>query len=132
MSSHNASLGLRRLRLNRHIRELTREVHVTPGQFIQPLFVVEGLDAREPVPGLPDVYRETPASLLDQITADLQAGVSKFILFGVPAQQSHARFRFRFYRRTRSPPSMTDLATGYGSPSTCACVQQRRTATAAS
>jgi len=96
MSSHSASLGLRRLRLNRHVRELTREVHVTPGQFIQPLFVVEGLIVREAVPGLPSVYRETPASLLEQIAADLQAGVSKFILFGVPASKATHEFDFGF------------------------------------
>jgi len=96
MSSHSASLGLRRLRLNRHVRELTREVHVTPGQFIQPLFVVEGSIVREAVPGLPSVYRETPASLLEQIAADLQAGVSKFILFGVPASKATHEFDFGF------------------------------------
>ncbi len=96
MSSYNASLGLRRLRLNRHIRELTCEVHVTPAQFIQPLFVVEGLEARESVPGLPGVYRETPSSLLEQIAADLQAGVSKFILFGVPPRKATRDFDFSF------------------------------------
>jgi len=96
MSSNNYLLALRRLRLNRHIRELTREVHVTPGQFIQPLFVIEGLSAREPVPGLPGVYRESPTSLLEQIAADLQAGVSKFILFGVPAAKATQAFDFNF------------------------------------
>jgi len=96
MSSSDTSITLRRLRLNRHIRELTREVHVSAEQFIQPLFVAEGLDARQTVTGLPGVYRETPASLLEQIAADLQAGVTKFILFGVPQSRSLRDFDFSF------------------------------------
>lgn len=77
-------ISLRRLRQDAHIRALTREVRPSPEQFIQPLFVVEGLKAREEVPGLTGVYRDTPASLLKQIESDLEAGVSKFLLFGVP------------------------------------------------
>jgi porphobilinogen synthase len=78
---------LRRNRDNRHIRELTRAVRLHREQFIQPLFVVEGLAEREAVPGLRDVYRETPSSLLRQIEADLQQGISKFLLFGVPREK---------------------------------------------
>ena len=80
----NRPIRLRRNRDNRHIRELTRSVRLHPEQFIQPLFVVEGLPERQPVPGLRDVCRETPASLLRQIEADLERGVSKFLVFGVP------------------------------------------------
>jgi porphobilinogen synthase len=78
-------ISLRRLRQDPHIRALTREARPHPEQFIQPLFVVEGIAERETIPGLTGVYRETPASLLRQIESDLKAGVSKFLLFGVPA-----------------------------------------------
>jgi porphobilinogen synthase len=78
-------ITLRRLRQNEHVRALTRGPRPHPEQFIQPLFVVEGIEAREVIPGLTGVYRDTPASLLQQIAADLAAGVSKFLLFGVPA-----------------------------------------------
>jgi porphobilinogen synthase len=81
-----SQLTLRRLRQDPHIRALTREARPHPEQFIQPLFVVEGIAQREVIPGLPGVYRDTPASLLAQVEADLKAGVSKFLLFGVPAQ----------------------------------------------
>ncbi|MEY4762326.1 MAG: porphobilinogen synthase, partial [Pseudomonadota bacterium] len=77
-------ISLRRLRQDAHIRALTREVRPSPEQFIQPLFVVEGLKSPEEVPGLTGVYRDTPDSLLKQIEKDLKAGVSKFLLFGVP------------------------------------------------
>ena len=78
-------ISLRRLRQDSHIRALTRGARPHPEQFIQPLFVVEGIAARETIPGLTGVYRDTPASLLAQIEADLARGVSKFLLFGVPA-----------------------------------------------
>jgi porphobilinogen synthase len=81
-------LTLRRLRQDAHIRGLTRGIRPHPEQFIQPLFVVEGIAEREVIPGLTGVYRETPASLLTQIEADLAAGCSKFLLFGVPAAHS--------------------------------------------
>jgi porphobilinogen synthase len=80
-------ISLRRLRQDEHIRGLTRGPRPHPEQFIQPLFVVEGMKTHEAIPGLTGVYRDTPASLLTQIEADLAAGVSKFLLFGVPATQ---------------------------------------------
>src|SRR5690606_6385329 len=84
---HMTRISLRRLRQDAHIRALTRGPRPHPEQFIQPLFVVEGIKSREEIPGLTDVYRDTPDSLLRQIEADLNAGVSKFLLFGVPARQ---------------------------------------------
>lgn len=87
---------LRRNRDNRHIRALTREVRLHREQFIQPLFVVEGLTRREPVPGLTAVYRDTPASLLQQIDDDLAKGVSKFLLFGVPQTKRERNFSTDF------------------------------------
>ena len=92
----NSPVRLRRGRDNRHIRELTRAVRLHAEQFIQPLFVAEGLADREPVPGLRDVCRETPASLLRQIEADLERGVSKFLLFGVPQTKRDRGFSQAF------------------------------------
>jgi porphobilinogen synthase len=85
-----SGIGLRRLRQDPHIRGLTREVRPALEQFIQPLFVVEGIAAPEPIPGLTGVQRDTPDSLLRQVESDLTAGVSKFLLFGVPTgRQTH-------------------------------------------
>lgn len=85
-------LSLRRTRLTPALRELTREVQITPGKIIQPLFVVEGLARREPVPGLRDVFRESAASLPAQVEADIEAGTTKFLLFGVPAGKRERGF----------------------------------------
>lgn len=86
------ALGLRRLRQNRLVRELVREHRVSAEQLMQPHFVVEGLKARETVPGLTGTHRETPDTLLRQVEADLQAGASKILLFGVPARKKARDF----------------------------------------
>jgi porphobilinogen synthase len=91
-----SSLDLRRLRQNEHVRALTRQVHVRLDQLIQPLFVVEGLKGREPVPGLTGVHQDTGDSLLRQVEQDLAAGVSKFMLFGVPAARSERDIDWSF------------------------------------
>ena len=128
----NRPVRLRRNRDNRHIRELTRAVRLHREQFIQPLFVVEGLAAREAVPGLRDVCRETPASLLRQIEADLERGVSKFLLFGVPADEARAATSPRPSPARASPTSRAASAMRSGWPPTCACAPTPPTATAAS
>ena len=91
-----SSLNLRRLRQNEHVRSLTREIHVRLEQLIQPLFVAEGLNAREPVPGLTGVHQETTDSLLRQVEQDLAAGVQKFLLFGVPRARSERDIDWSF------------------------------------
>ncbi|MEO7775261.1 MAG: porphobilinogen synthase [Steroidobacteraceae bacterium] len=89
-------ISLRRLRQDHHIRSLTRQVRLHPEQFIQPLFVAQELAEREAVPGLTGVYRDTPDSLLRQIETDLEAGVSKFLLFGVPRDRQERDIDWSF------------------------------------
>jgi porphobilinogen synthase len=79
-----AKQTLRRLRQKSTVRELVQEHRVSVKQLIQPLFVVDGLEERESIPGLTGTFRETPDSLLRTIESDLEAGVTKFLLFGVP------------------------------------------------
>lgn len=89
-------LSLRRLRQSPAIRQLTREHRVSLEQLVQPLFIVDGISSREAVPGLTGVHRETPDSLLRQTEKDLEAGVSKFLLFGVPAEKKASGFDTSF------------------------------------
>jgi porphobilinogen synthase len=86
------NLTHRRLRQSPHVRELAREHRVAVEQLIQPLFVVEGLKAPEAIPGLTGTMRDTPDSLLRQIERDLEAGVRKFLLFGVPGAKRERDF----------------------------------------
>lgn len=84
--------GYRRIRQSPVLRNLTREVTIDPQKLIQPLFVVEGIPNKEPVPGLTGVYRETPFTLIKQIERDFEKGVKSFLLFGVPATKSDRGF----------------------------------------
>jgi porphobilinogen synthase len=65
-------------------------------QLIQPLFAVEGISAPEGIPGLTGVFRDTPATLLRQVEKDLEAGVKKFLLFGVPGSKASSQFSHDF------------------------------------
>jgi porphobilinogen synthase len=94
-------LSLRRLRLSPHIRSLTREITLTPEKMMQPLFVVEGIREREIIPGLSGTktdgtHRDTPTTLLKQIEHDLESGVKRFLLFGVPTHKHTHQFSYEF------------------------------------
>lgn len=91
-----AGLTLRRLRDHPRLRHALHEVRPDPAQFVQPLFVVEGLREREAVPGLREVWRDTPGSLIRQVEQDLEAGVGAFLLFGVPARKHERNFEHDF------------------------------------
>jgi len=91
-----SSINLRRLRQNEHVRAMTREVQVRLEQLVQPLFVAESLAERAPVPGLTGVHQESCDSLLRQVEQDLSAGVSKFLLFGVPRARSEHSIDWSF------------------------------------
>jgi len=91
-----APLSLRRTRLNRHVRELTRDVRLHEEQMIQPLFVVDGVRQAQPINGLEAVYRDSSETILQQIDADLANGISKFLLFGIPRDKHEKEFDYAF------------------------------------
>lgn len=86
----------RRLRASTQMRELTATVVLDYKKFIQPLFVDENLAERKIITGLKDVYSETIESVLDTIAEDLKKGVSKFLIFPVPANKFDKDFDFKF------------------------------------
>ncbi|MBT8421557.1 MAG: porphobilinogen synthase [Gammaproteobacteria bacterium] len=93
--SPDHGLNRRRGRLHRGIRELTQRIYPAVPQFIQPLFVTDA-DAREAIPGLTDVWRDTPATLITQVRADLEQGISKFLLFDIPPDKHDQDFDHDF------------------------------------
>ena len=86
----------RRLRTDRHIRELTSTVRLSHKSFIQPLFVEEGVGETRLVSGLNDIWVDTIDSVIQTIKNDLDAGVTKFLLFPVPQHKSSTDFDFSF------------------------------------
>ncbi len=87
MTARNATAAWSRMRLRQspHLRDLTAETGFTAAHLVQPLFVVEGLDAPEPIRGLGDNVRLGPAAAADAARRDVDAGVRQFLLFPVPA-----------------------------------------------
>jgi porphobilinogen synthase len=75
-----------RMRRSAHLRDLCSETSFTLAHFVQPIFVVEGLEATEPIPGLDGNARLSLAAALDVIAADVAAGVRHFLLFAVPSR----------------------------------------------
>ncbi len=89
-------LTQRRLRADAHIRELTASVRLSHKSFIQPLFIDEAIDAPREVNGLNGVLVDTIDSVLHSIENDLKNGVSKFLIFPVPAHKAEKDFDFSF------------------------------------
>jgi porphobilinogen synthase len=83
-----------RLRRSTHLRDLLSETTFSAAQLIQPIFVVEGLDRDEPIPGLLDNARHAIPTALDSIQRDLDSGVRHFLLFAVPAAKQARRIEF--------------------------------------
>jgi porphobilinogen synthase len=73
-----------RLRRTAHLRDLCAETSFTTAHLVQPVFVVEGLAAAEPIAGLDGNLRLPLAGALDIIADDAAAGVRHVLLFAVP------------------------------------------------
>ena len=86
----------RRLRTDTHIRELTSDVRLSHKSFIQPVFVEELLQIPREVQGLPGVYVDNMHSILARIEKDLENGITKFLIFPIPASKKENDFDFRF------------------------------------
>jgi porphobilinogen synthase len=77
----------RRLRQNKAFRALIRETHLTPGQFVYPLFVMPGKNKRQEIASMPGVFRLTIDQLAGEAKELLQLGIHSVILFGLPERK---------------------------------------------
>jgi porphobilinogen synthase len=96
METNFNPLTQRRLRVDTHIRELTASVKLTHKSFIQPLFVDEAIESPREVNGLNGVQVDTIDTVLTSIENDVRSGITKFLLFPVPAQKKEKDFDFSF------------------------------------
>ena len=77
----------RRLRSSDCLRRMVRETRVSPDSLIYPLFLIEGENIVEPIPSLEGQYRYSPDRVGEAIEECLKAGVSRVLLFGIPAHK---------------------------------------------
>lgn len=74
----------RRLRRTGAMRALVRENHLHAEQFIQPIFVREGLSGSADIDGMPGVQQHDIDGMLRTADAALDAGVRSVMVFAVP------------------------------------------------
>ena len=77
----------RRLRSSDCLRRMVRETRVSPDSLIYPLFLIEGENIVEPIPSLEGQYRYSPDRVGEAVEACLKAGVTRVLLFGIPAHK---------------------------------------------
>ena len=77
----------RRLRTSDTLRRMVRETRVSPDSLIYPLFLVEGENIKEPIPSLEGQWRYSPDRVWEEVEECLNAGVSRVLLFGIPAHK---------------------------------------------
>lgn len=80
----------RRLRSSGHVRSLVRETRVGADALIQPLFIKEGINIKDEIKSMENNFHYSPDRLAEGIEAGLEAGVNKFLLFGLPLKKDNS------------------------------------------
>lgn len=74
---------LRTYRTDAATRDRYADVIIKPGDFIYPLFIVEGENQMQPIKTLPEVYRFSIDTLNRELNDISSLGIDKILLFGV-------------------------------------------------
>ncbi len=74
----------RRLRRSAALRSMVRETTLHANDFIYPIFVTEGMNERNEVPSMPDVFQLSLDLLDAEVEEVVSLGIPAIILFGVP------------------------------------------------
>jgi porphobilinogen synthase len=85
MSASFPSSRPRRLRRTPALRRLAAQVHLHPADLVLPVFVREGIGEPVPVRSMPGVMQHTMETLRKAAVEAVEAGVTTFAVFGVPA-----------------------------------------------
>jgi len=96
MAQLSYNINRRRMRVSTQVRELVGSVSLSHKEFIQPLFVEEGILEARKLENMQGIFTDSAYSLLKRIEDDLAAGVSKFLLFPVPSKKQAAPADFSF------------------------------------
>jgi porphobilinogen synthase len=78
---------LRRLRKSEPLRALVRETHLTPENFVYPLFVCPGTNVRKEVRSMPGVFNISVDEAVKEVREARSLGVLSVILFGLPERK---------------------------------------------
>lgn len=77
----------RRTRRTAALRQFVRETHLSPSQFIHPLFIIEGSGIEKPIETMPGHSQRTVDRLAAEVAELRGLGVRSVLLFGIPAHK---------------------------------------------
>ena len=81
---------MRRLRATHALRGLVRETHLSPSDFVYPMFVAHGIDKREPIKEMPGIDHLSIDHAVEEANEAQQLGIPAVLLFGLPATKDEA------------------------------------------
>ncbi len=81
---------LRRTRRTANLRGLVRETHLSPQDFIYPIFVAAGEDVRNPVESMPGIFQLSINHAVNEAKKAHELGISGVLLFGIPDEKDEA------------------------------------------
>jgi porphobilinogen synthase len=81
---------LRRLRYNPAVRELAKEIRVSPANLVLPLFVRPGRAIKQEIAAMPGNFQLSPDMLADEVSQAVELGLGGVILFGIPEKKDAA------------------------------------------
>ena len=74
----------RRLRNNRFIRNMVRETHLAPEDFIYPMFVTFGKGVKKEISSMPGCYQQSVDEIVREAHRVYKLGIPAILLFGIP------------------------------------------------
>jgi len=77
----------RRLRKDNLFREMIRETHLRPDDFILPLFVCPGKGVKQPISSMPGNFQLSIDLLIKEVKEARSLGILGIILFGIPEKK---------------------------------------------
>jgi porphobilinogen synthase len=75
---------LRRLRKTEKIRDLVKEVSLSPKDLICPVFVEEGIQTKKQIQSMPAIERLPLSDVVNEVDAIAELGIPAVMLFGIP------------------------------------------------
>ena len=84
MSFMNDNVRPRRLRSSEVLRDMVREVRLSPKSLIYPLFLREGSNIKEEISSLPNNFHYSPDRIGEAVEEALKNDVRSVLLFGIP------------------------------------------------
>lgn len=81
------NIRMRRLRKTQSIRNMMREVRLSPNNLILPIFIQEGIKESIPIPSMPNVKRVSIVQAVEDAKKAMSLNIPSVILFGIPSEK---------------------------------------------